>query len=86
VQYEKPERAVKALNRFHDAYLPEFKKKIPADTAADNQNLFKLEDGWLAYKRMGKYIAIVLESPDPESALAILRKNEANLLNKGEGS
>jgi hypothetical protein len=86
VRYEKPERARQALNRFHDAYLPEYKKKTTADTAADNQSLFKLEDGWLAYKLLGKYIAIVFECPDPESARVILQKNESNLLKKGEGS
>jgi len=86
LQYENPERARQALNRFHDAYLPEHKKKIPAGTAADNQSLFKLEDGWLAYKLLGKYIAIVFECPDPESARTILQKNESNLLNKGGGS
>jgi hypothetical protein len=82
VQYENPERARQALNHFHDAYLPELKKEITADSAS----LFKLEDGWLAYKLLGKYIAIVFECPDPESARAILQKNESNLLKKGGGS
>jgi len=82
VQYENPERARQALNHFHDAYLPELKKEITADSAS----LFKLEDGWLAYRLLGKYIAIVFECPDPESARAILQKNESNLLKKGGGS
>ncbi len=82
VQYENPERASQALNHFHDAYLPELKKEI----TADSESLFKLEDGWLAYRLLGKYIAIVFECPDPESARAILQKNESNLLKKGGGS
>jgi hypothetical protein len=82
VQYENPERASQALNHFHDAYLHELKKEITADSAS----LFKLEDGWLAYRLLGKYIAIVFECPDPESARAILQKNESNLLKKGGGS
>lgn len=81
VRYERPERARQALNHFHDAYLPELKKEI----TADNPSLFKLEDGWLAYKLLGKYIAIVFECPDPESARVILQKNESNLLKKGGG-
>ena len=82
VQYKNPERARQALNHFHDAYLPELKKEITADSAS----FFKLEDGWLTYRLLGKYIAIVFECPDPESARAILQKNESNLLKKGGGS
>jgi len=86
VKYENPERAHQALNRFHDAYLPGYKKEITAETAADSPSLFKLEDGWIGYKLIGKHIAIVFESPDPESARIILQKNESNLLKKGGGS
>jgi len=86
LQYENPEHARQALNHFHDAYLPEYKKGITANTAADSPSLFKLEDDWLAYKLLGKYIAIVFECPDRESARAIIQKNESNLLKKGEGS
>ena len=86
VQYENPERASQALNRFHDAYLPDHKKEIWADTDADSPSPFRLEDGWLAYKLLGKYIAIVFECPDPESARTILQNNESNLLKKGGGS
>ena len=86
VKYENPERAHQALNRFHDAYLPGHKKEIKAETATDSPSLFKLEDGWIGYKLIGKHIAIVFESPDPESARTILQKNESNLLKKGGGS
>jgi hypothetical protein len=85
VRYENPERALQALNRFHDAYLPGYNKIITAETAADSPSLFKLEDGWLAYKQLGKHIAIVFECRDPESARVIIRENESNLLKKGEG-
>jgi hypothetical protein len=86
VKYENSERARQALNRFHDAYLPGYKKEITAETVVDSPRLFKLEDGWIAYKLIGKHIAIVFESPDPESARTILQKNESNLLKKGGGS
>jgi hypothetical protein len=86
VKYENPERAVQALNRFHEAYLPDHKKEISTDTAADSLSLYKLEDGWLAYKLFGKYIAFVFECPDPEAARVIIQRNESNLLKKGEGS
>jgi hypothetical protein len=85
VQYKNLERARKALNHFHGTYLPEYQKEIPADAAADKAGLYKLEDGWLGYKLLGKYVAIVFECPDQESARAILQKNESRL-KKGDKS
>ena len=84
VKYENHERARKALNHFHDAYLPERKKTLTTDSAPQSPGLFKIEDGWLAYKLLGKYIAIVFECPDRESAGIIIQGNESNLL-KREG-
>ncbi|MCP4625394.1 MAG: hypothetical protein GY850_18010 [bacterium] len=75
VKYENLEHARKALNHFHNAYLPEYKKEITADSAANSPSLFKLEDGWLAYKPLGKYIAIVFECPDRKSAEVIIQRN-----------
>ncbi|MBW2516079.1 MAG: hypothetical protein JRE88_04790 [Deltaproteobacteria bacterium] len=86
LRYENPVRALQALNRFHDAYLPEYTKKIAAGTAADSPSLYKLEDGWLAYNLLGKHIAIVFECPDPKAARVIIQENVSNLLKKGEGS
>jgi hypothetical protein len=86
VQYENPERARLALNRFHDAYLPDHKKEITVDTAANSPSIFKLEDGWLAYKLLDKYIVVVFECPDRESAKAIIQESEHNLRKKGRVS
>ncbi|MGD8292312.1 MAG: hypothetical protein PVF37_11445 [Desulfobacterales bacterium] len=83
VQYESTERARQAKTRFQDAYLSGHEKGKTAETAGSSPGLFKLEDGWMAYKLIGRHIAIVFESPDPESARAILQKNESNLLKKG---
>jgi len=84
VQYENPDRARNALNHFHDAYLPKHQKNISAESAAKSSKFFKLEDGWLAYKLLGKYIFIVFECPHQKSAGAIIQKNESNLLKKRE--
>ena len=83
VQYNHPERARLALDQFHEAYLPDYKKENYAGTASGMSRHFKLEDGWLAYKRVGKTITIVFECPDRESAGIIIAKNSANLTNKG---
>jgi hypothetical protein len=82
VKYENRKRARKALNHFHDVYLPEFKKEFTADSASKSPRLFKLEDGWLAYQLIGRYIAIVFEGPDQESARQIIQKNASNLWKK----
>jgi hypothetical protein len=79
VKYEDHPRARKALNHFHDVYLPEFKKEFTGDSAIERPSLFKLEDGWLAYKLIGNYITIVFECPDQESARKLIQKNESNL-------
>ena len=82
VKYANHERARKALNHFHDTYLPEYKKKITADFQTRSPRPFKLEDGWLAYKLMGDYIAIVFECPDEDAAEVIIQKNMVNLQKK----
>jgi len=79
VKYENHERARKALNHFHDIYLPEFKKELTADSAIKIPSLFKLEDGWLAYKLINNYITVVFECSDQESAKQIIKKIESNL-------
>ena len=84
VKYEDQQHARQALNHFHDVYLPEFKKQLTGDSATESPSLFKLEDGWLAYKLIGNHIAVVFECPDQESASQIIKKNESNLL-KQEG-
>ena len=72
VKYENHERAEKALNHFHKAYLPEHKKKLQADSDNSGPSLFKLEDGWLGYELIGKYVAIVFECPDRKSVGTII--------------
>jgi hypothetical protein len=83
VKYQNHDRALKALRHFHEAYLPEHKKEFTAVSATESPSLFKLEDGWLAYKLIGQYLAIVFECPDKESAMITIQKNESNLLKKG---
>jgi hypothetical protein len=82
VKYENPQRAHKALDHFHDVYLPEYKKESAAAAAESSTRLFKLEDGWLVYQLIGKYIAIVFESPDQESAKQIIQENQSKLWRK----
>jgi hypothetical protein len=82
VKYENHKRARKALNHFHDIYLPEYKKEFEIDSDSKSPRLFKLEDGWLAYKLINNYITVVFECPDQKSARQIIQKTESNLLKK----
>ena len=75
IQYEKPERAMKALNRFRDAYLTEFTKNIPISNPNETPAFFKLEEGWFAYKLSGEYLAIVSGCPSQESARIFVERD-----------
>jgi len=79
IKYENPERARNALNHFHDAFLPEQKKDIKPDSAVAHPNVFEIEEGWLGYQLKGKYLAIVFDCPDQESAQNIIQQNVSNL-------
>ena len=74
MKYKNSESARSALNHFHEVYLSEFKREAAADPDTKSPSLFKLEDGWLAYKLFGKHIAIVFECPNRESARIIIEK------------
>jgi hypothetical protein len=80
VKYENHERAKKALSHFHEAYLPEHEEGFTAGSAATGPRLFKIEDGWLGYRLIDHYVAIVFESPDQKTARGIIEGNESNLV------
>lgn len=79
VKYEDPVKAKNALVHFHDAFLPDHKKKVETDTSAKKPSAFKIEDGWLAYQLSGKYLVIVFDCHDGESAEMIIHQNVSNL-------
>jgi len=78
-KYKDDKLALKALNRFHKAYLPEHQVKLGGGPVKDQVHNFKIEDGWLAYKLIGNHLAIVFQSPDMESAKRIITENVSNL-------
>ncbi len=80
VKYENHERAKKALNHFHEAYLPEHEEGFTAGSAATGPRLFKIENGWLGYRLIDRYVAIVFESPDQKTAREIIEGNESNFV------
>jgi hypothetical protein len=80
VKYENQERARNGLNNFHSAFLPEYKRNIRPDSAAEeNPIVFEVEKGWLGYQLRSKYLVIVFDCPDRESARNIIHQNVSNL-------
>jgi hypothetical protein len=83
VKYKNHKNALKALKHFHDTYLPEQKKDFTLDSVTNDPKSFKIEDGWLSYKLLNRYIVIVFECPDLESARIIIQNIESNLMKRG---
>jgi hypothetical protein len=75
IQYEKKDRALQALKRFYNTYLIEFSKNMPLDNLSETPNSFKMEDGWIAYKLSGEYLAIVSGCPSQESAKMFVERD-----------
>jgi len=74
VKYKNRVSAQNALNHFHDIYLSEYKKGDMADLSEKSLSLFKVEDGWMGYKLIDNFVAIVFECPDRESAGAFIQE------------
>jgi hypothetical protein len=41
--------------------------------------IFKLEDGWLAYKQINEYLLIIFECPDRDTAAQIIETNATKI-------
>jgi len=72
IKYPDYERASTALTDFSNAYLPDWNKEMNPEKGRENQDFFHIEDGWLGYKLVNRYLALVFECPDPESAREVL--------------
>jgi hypothetical protein len=73
VKYATPERAGKALNDFHSAYLDEHPKGVDPGHNKKGVNFFKIEDGWLGYTLDGSSLSIVFECPNRDTAELIIK-------------
>jgi hypothetical protein len=72
IKYPDYEHASAAMADFADAYLPDRVKDVTLEKGGDNQDFFHIEDGWLGYKLVNRYLALVFECPDRESGVEIL--------------
>ena len=79
VKYENHALARRALQHFHSVYLPDYKKVVTRNSAIQKPELFKLEDGWLAYKQIDEYLLIIFECPDPGTAAQIIETNATKI-------
>ena len=72
IKYVDPEKAQKALARFHEAYLPEHSSLELSVSAEKGPEAFRVEDGWLGYKLEENILALVFECPDQETARTVI--------------
>ena len=79
VKYEKSELARQALRHFHQVYLPDHTDTLGQIAAMKKPEIFKLEDGWLAYKQINEYLLIIFECPDRDTAAKILETNQTKI-------
>jgi hypothetical protein len=79
VKYANHKLARRALEHFHNVYLPDHKEAVSQTSATQKPELFQVEDGWLAYKQIKEYLAFVLESPDRDTATQIIKANETKI-------
>jgi hypothetical protein len=73
IKYATPERARKALDRFHSVYLHEHQKGFDPRVTNRLMDSFKIEDGWLGYSLEGACLTIVFECPSRESAQMFIK-------------
>ena len=79
VKYNSHEHAQQALENFYKTYLPEHQSKLKISTMTKSPDFYNLEDGWFGHKLNGKYLLLVFECPDQESAKIVIQQNESNL-------
>ncbi len=79
IQYMNPALVQQAMERFHNAYLSEYKQNFQDGSITKKSVFFELEDGWLGYKLNSKYILLVFECPDQKAAEIIIQRIESNL-------
>ena len=82
VKYATPDRARKALDDFHNAYLDEHPKGFDPGITNKQMNSFNIEDGWLGYALDGTCLSIVFECPNRETAELIIKHISSDAKNK----
>ena len=82
VTYATPAKARRALDIFHNAYLHEHQKGADPGGTDKRMNFFNIEDGWLGYSLDGRWVTIVFECPNQESAQLILTHISRNAVSK----
>ncbi len=74
IRYADEKAAEKGLAHFEQAYLPEKGKDAP-DAPSNEDQFWKIEDGWLGYARRGRVLAMAFECPDRKSAVGFINES-----------
>ena len=78
VRYPDFKKSSAALHNFFSAYLPDMDQEILPEAGRESRAFFKIEDGWMGYRLLNNYLALVLSCPDQSSAFEILKMAELN--------
>jgi len=73
IRYPDPTRALRALRRFHEVYLPDAPPPGAPEASQPFENLFPIEDGWLGTRLRGGDLVLAFECPDRETARIFIR-------------
>lgn len=74
IKYSDQEKAVTALDIFFKAYLPDQNKEVMPDRDRESQGFFHIEDGWMGYRLLDCFLALVFECPNKKSAQEIINQ------------
>ena len=75
IRYPDHRQAAAALDGFVRAYLPEMKNRPDPDMNRQSQeDFFQVEDGWLGYRLLNRWMALAFGCPDQKSGREILKQ------------
>ena len=81
VKYASAEQGQEALHHFVGVYLSEYEEAGDECSEVRDAHSYKVEDGWLGYRREERFITIVFECPDPECVREVVNQISGNRKN-----
>ena len=80
IRYADAKRAMRGLDRFIEAYVPEHQQERSQNGKKGNRGQAKIEDGWLGYLLKNRCLVLIFTHPHPESLQAVMDQVPLNKL------